>query len=95
MVRENDPAPWVDALRELLHDRAAYERESQTSREVALRFVAGLDAGQLERLSEGAAAAELPVAPAQATIESLSPEKRALLLERLRKRKLPVMPRPG
>ena len=28
VVRENDPAPWVAALRELLTDPAAYQRES-------------------------------------------------------------------
>ena len=86
VIRENDATPWVNALRELLGDRAAYQRESRASRAAAERFVAGLDAAALERYlssltprtgSQGGAA----------TIESLTPEKRALLLERLRKRK--------
>jgi hypothetical protein len=85
-VRPNDPSPWVAALRELLTDAGAYRRESAASRAAALRFVGTLDAADLERYL-----ASLPVRPversAQATIESLSPEKRALLLERLRKRK--------
>jgi glycosyltransferase involved in cell wall biosynthesis len=94
VVVENDAAPWVAAVRELLTDRAAYERESAASREAASRFVSALDAGDLERLLESLQ----PASPSDAarpragraappiTMESLSPEKRALLLERLRKR---------
>ena len=96
VLPENDAAPWVAAVRELLTDQARYQRESAASREAATGFVRGLDASGLERLllslasrepiaSEGLAAA--PREPVEhATIESLSPEKRALLLERLRKR---------
>ncbi|MCU1236081.1 MAG: glycosyl transferase, group 1 [Candidatus Solibacter sp.] len=86
VIREHDAGPWVDALRELLTDRASYQRESRTSRAASERFVATLDASALERYlmtlrprTDGPAT--------HATIESLSPEKRALLLERLRKRK--------
>jgi glycosyltransferase involved in cell wall biosynthesis len=86
VVRENDPAPWVAALRELLTDRAAYDRESHTSRAVAQRFVGGLDAAAMERYLTGLHAGPHG-RPGHSTIESLSPEKRALLLERLRKRK--------
>jgi glycosyltransferase involved in cell wall biosynthesis len=86
---ENDVAPWVSALTELLTDRAAYERESAVSRETARRFVAGLDAAEMDRflrmLSSGAARGALRHAE-RLTIESLSPEKRALLLNRLRRR---------
>jgi hypothetical protein len=76
----------VAALRELLNDRSAYQRESTASRTAALRFVKTLDAADLERYltSLEARPAERPAPP---TIESLSPEKRALLLERLRKRR--------
>jgi glycosyltransferase involved in cell wall biosynthesis len=86
IIRENDSAPWVAALRELLNDRSAYQRESTASRTAALRFVKTLDAADLERYltSLEARPAERPAPP---TIESLSPEKRALLLERLRKRR--------
>jgi len=86
VVPDNDAAPWCDALRELLGDRAEYERESAASRQCALQFVAGLDAGALERYLEElrpAAAAREP-----ASIESLTPGKRALLLQRLHKRKM-------
>ncbi len=49
VVRENDPAPWVAALRELLTDRAAYQRESARLAHRRLRFVETLDAADLER----------------------------------------------
>ncbi len=85
VLRDNDASPWVAALRQLLGDRTAYQSESEACRAAATLFVAGLDAAALERYlaslrprTDGHAA--------HATIESLSPEKRALLLERLRKR---------
>jgi hypothetical protein len=73
-------------VRELLTDRAAYQRESLGSRTAAQRFVGTLDAADLERYLTSLQARP-DVQPGPATIESLSPEKRALLLERLRKRK--------
>jgi glycosyltransferase involved in cell wall biosynthesis len=86
VVEENDPAPWFAALEELLTDRDAYERESASSRRAGLAFVASLDAGAMERyLTELRPATS---APARASIESLTPEKRALLLQRLHKRKM-------
>jgi len=86
VVRQNDSAPWVAALRELLTDRAAYQRESQASRSAAQRFAGTLDAAHMERYLQSLHARP-DERPGHATIESLSPEKRALLLERLRKRK--------
>jgi glycosyltransferase involved in cell wall biosynthesis len=86
VVRGNDVEPWIRALTELLGDRDAYLRESRISREAAARFLATLDAADLERYLSGLR--PLTGGPAShATIESLSPEKRALLLERLRKRR--------
>jgi glycosyltransferase involved in cell wall biosynthesis len=85
VVQENDAAPWVAAVEELLGSRAKYERESAASREAAARFVSSLDAGQFEQFLLGLK----PAATAQAerpTVESLSPEKRALLLGRLHRR---------
>ncbi len=87
VVHENDAAPWLAALNELLGDRDKYRRESDASRAAALRFVAGLDAGDLERYLETLRPRPRAAAPAHPTMESLTPEKRALLLERLRKRK--------
>jgi len=86
VLPENDVAPWVAALRELLTSRGAYEKESAVSRSAAGRFVSALDAGEMERfllsLRPGPA-----IRRERATVESLSPERRALLLERLRKRR--------
>jgi glycosyltransferase involved in cell wall biosynthesis len=86
-VPYNDAAPWVDAVRELLGDRGAYEREAAASRAAGLAFVERLDAGDMERFLHD-------LKPfgrrhtGNATIESLSPERRALLLDRLRKRRM-------
>lgn len=85
VVESNDAAPWVDALTRLLGDASEYERESRASRAAAERFVAGLDAADMEKFLLGLERGRGNGGPA-ATIESLSPEKRALLLERLRKR---------
>jgi glycosyltransferase involved in cell wall biosynthesis len=86
VVEENDPAPWFAAVEELLTNRAAYERESNLSRQAAMAFLSTLDAGAMERyLAELRPAA---VAGERRSIESLTPEKRALLLQRLHKRKL-------
>jgi glycosyltransferase involved in cell wall biosynthesis len=85
VVPPNDPGPWVAAIEKLLCDRSAYERESAIERERALQFVESLDAAAMERYLVG----RRPAAPARSTrhtIESLSPEKRALLLQRLHKR---------
>jgi glycosyltransferase involved in cell wall biosynthesis len=79
-----DIDPWVEALETLLGDRAAYESEARRSREAALRFVGGLRASQMEEtLLALQPAAGAPAPPA--ALEALSPEKRALLLKRLRK----------
>jgi len=90
---DNDAAPWVAAIEELLSDRGAYERESAASREAAHRFVAALDDSGMERflVSLGASGAKAALGagsarPDAATVESLSPGKRALLLQRLRRR---------
>ena len=85
VVPENDPQPWVAAIEQLLGDRTTYECESVIQRERALAFVGSLDAAAMERYL----ASLHPAAPARSarrTIESLSPEKRALLLQRLHKR---------
>jgi glycosyltransferase involved in cell wall biosynthesis len=85
VVPENDVAPWLAAVCELLGDREAYERESAASRAAGENFVRGLDAGAMGHFLGGLQ----PYTDARAepaTMESLSPGKRALLLERLRKR---------
>ena len=81
-----DTRPWADALRKLLTDREAWEEEALRSREAALRFVAGLDARALERyLFRLQPAESAPAARRHTVLDRLSPEKRALLLKRLKK----------
>jgi glycosyltransferase involved in cell wall biosynthesis len=88
VVQPNDIAPWIAAIEELLGNQAAYERESETSRSAAARFVSGLDAADFERfLCALRPGAGRRATPEPATIESLSPEKRALLLQRLHARR--------
>jgi glycosyltransferase involved in cell wall biosynthesis len=83
----NNPAPWAEAIQELLSDCAVYARESEASRAAAHRFVSALDGGEMERFLLSLPAADrTPAPPEAATIESLSPDRRALLLERLRRR---------
>ncbi|MGD0501033.1 MAG: glycosyltransferase family 4 protein [Bryobacteraceae bacterium] len=89
VIPENDPGPWLAAVRELLSDRAAYERESAASRRAAGRFVDDLDPRGLEHYLTSLAAGTVAgraARPAASTIEALSPQKRALLLRRLRER---------
>jgi glycosyltransferase involved in cell wall biosynthesis len=86
VVERHDPAPWIAAIERLLGDRGAYERESAESKSAADRFVSGLDAAQMEHYLLALKPAEVTAGTAR--VESLSPEKRALLLERLRKRKV-------
>jgi len=86
VVPANDASAWVAAVETLTSDREAYEKESQASRETAGAFVAGLDAGAMERYL-AALRPSTSASPAEhATVESLSPEKRALLLQRLKRR---------
>jgi len=81
-----DLRPWEEALRALLTDRALYQRVSAASREAALHFARSLDAGRmmdfLQSLKPGEAVRERP------SLENLSPQKRALLLQKARGRKL-------
>ena len=91
VIPETDPAPWVDAITELLSYRAAYQRESAASRQAAHRFVSSLDAARMEHFLTTLTPTQSRAqgAPRQgADIESLSPERRALLLRRLRQRKV-------
>ncbi|MGA2328309.1 MAG: glycosyltransferase family 4 protein [Bryobacteraceae bacterium] len=93
VVVEQDVAPWSQALEALLGDRDLYERESQASRQAALRFVSGIGPERLEEFLLGLqpARADVPASEAcrSATHEALaglSPERRALLVHRLRRR---------
>lgn len=93
VVPEQDIAPWAEALEALLTERGLYQEESETSRERARRFVAGIQPGLLEEfLTSLAPRATEPRSArradgAETGLAALSPEKRALLLERLRSRR--------
>ncbi|MGH9612059.1 MAG: glycosyltransferase family 4 protein [Bryobacteraceae bacterium] len=86
VIPQQDMTPWHEALSTLTGDSAAYDHEAELSRNIALKFVAGLSASHFESFL-----ANLTVVPeAAATVTSgnargLSPERRALLLRRLRK----------
>jgi glycosyltransferase involved in cell wall biosynthesis len=87
VIPVNDAGPWVAAIEELTGDRAAYERESEASRCAAGEFVASLDAAEMERYLGALHPAPAKAQPVAPTIESLSPERRALLLQRLHGRR--------
>jgi glycosyltransferase involved in cell wall biosynthesis len=79
--------PWVEAVRTLLSDRVVYDRESTASQKAAQAFISGLDAGGLEGLLQQLEPQAHERQPQRhLNVESLSPEKRALLWHRLRKR---------
>jgi glycosyltransferase involved in cell wall biosynthesis len=80
----NDVGPWVDAVTTLTRDLTAWDRESVASRAAASHFVAGLNPAELETWLS----CLQPSSTDQnetASIESLTPERRALLLRRLRR----------
>ncbi|MEN6537057.1 MAG: glycosyltransferase family 4 protein [Bryobacteraceae bacterium] len=92
VVAQQEIEPWVDALRLLLTDRSIYENESGASREKALAFVNSIRSTQMEDFLRNLTpkpAARPKVAAAAAphdSLHNLSPEKRALLLQRLRQK---------
>jgi hypothetical protein len=87
VLPETEIEPWVQVVEKLLSDRAAYQAESHRARQAALAFVGGLQAGDFERyLSSLHVAAAAPPPARHSALDELSPEKRALLLERLRRR---------
>lgn len=98
VVPEQDVTPWMEALRELLSDRARYERLSAASREAALAFIASLGIEPFEEFLEHLS----PVLPAQRSnsggatkkqslqassiyqqVRGMSPERRVLLAAHL------------
>ncbi len=91
VVPEQDVQPWVGALRGLLSDRILYEDESETSRERARQFVDSIRPEQMEEYLRSLIhkpagrlrSATVTSGPHDA-LRHLSPEKRALLLQRLR-----------
>jgi len=85
ILPQQDLEPWAVALQALFSDRDLYDRESTASREAAFKFVGELRASRLEEFLLALAPGEPLTHPAD-TLERLSPEKRELLLQRLRAR---------
>src|SRR5579859_5010030 len=84
VLPEQDLVPWADAL-EALASQDLYERESGAERDAASKFVSALRPNRLEEFLltlEPSRPATHPDDP----LARLSPEKRALLLQRLRAR---------
>ena len=102
VIPEQDIRPWRDAVRELTSDRELFERQSSAGREAATRFVSSLSIRPFEELflqlsdehrspwlrSEIETAGPENAPPARPSIDvaNLSPEHRALLLTRLRRK---------
>ncbi len=89
VVGRVDVEPWAEAIQTLTSDGEAYRRESAASRRAAADFLAGLRPGAMEAFLQSLAPAE-PAGAAEAAppVEHLSPEKRTLLLQMLRKKGL-------
>ncbi len=85
LLPQQDLAPWAAALRSLLSDRELYSRESAAAREAATKFVSALRPAQLEEFLLALAPGR-PVMRSEDALARLSPEKRTLLLQRLRAR---------
>jgi glycosyltransferase involved in cell wall biosynthesis len=91
VIEPTDLEPWTNALHALLTDRALYAQASAASREAALRFVGSLDAGRMPAYLQSLAPGQAVSEPASAA--GLSPQKRALLLQRIRgRRAVPAEP---
>lgn len=97
-VPEQDLGPWREALFRLLAAPDFYARQSREAREAAHRFVAGLGIGPFEEIlarlgsKDRRRAAPAGLKPPEAGdaagggLEDLTPEQRALLMLRLRKK---------
>jgi glycosyltransferase involved in cell wall biosynthesis len=83
---KQDLEPWKHALETLLGSSEVYWKEAEASRQAALRFVSGLRASQFEDMLRELRPADIEPEPGMALHPHLSPAKRALLAQRLRRR---------
>ena len=92
---EIDLEPWRAALTTLLSDEETYDHHAINARDHALRFHASVNIGSWERylidLPEGNCCVTtikepVPVEPKPDALSTLTPEQRALLLQRLKKK---------
>jgi len=96
-----DLAPWQKALTTLLADQESYDHHAITARDHALRFHASVGIGAWEQflvdLPEGSTCLQtkkepVPVEQKFDALSALSPEQRALLLQKLKKKDLKTPP---
>jgi len=99
-IPEQDIQPWLDALRRLLSDREFYNQHAANAREVAQQFVTNTDVAALQKyllkLKPKPQLAEANTNNSQSTatpsngngpsLSDLTPEQKALLTLRLRKK---------
>ena len=85
VLPQQDLAPWSAALRALLGDQALYQHAAAAARDAATKFVSGLRPDLLEEFLLALAPGR-PVMRSEDALARLSPEKRTLLLQRLRAR---------
>ncbi len=86
VLPEQDIEPWESAVRTLMSDQSAWEREAERSRAAAEEFASGLRVEEFEKLLLSLKPAG-PTPRAKVRAENLTPAQRALLFERLRRRK--------
>jgi glycosyltransferase involved in cell wall biosynthesis len=98
---ENDIGPWRDALQTLLAGRDTYDDHAAIARDRALRFHASVSIRAWERylldLTPGASAVRArkerdSVEHTPDALSALSPQQRALLLQKLKKKSLTPAP---
>jgi glycosyltransferase involved in cell wall biosynthesis len=94
VIPEQPMEVWEESIATLTTSREAYEAESALSRAAALRFVESVNPDALEQFlvglhPAGAGGAKRPQPPLADALASLSPEKRALVAQLLRKRGSP------
>jgi glycosyltransferase involved in cell wall biosynthesis len=87
VLPRQDLAPWTAALQALVSDRDLYLRESAAARQAAAKFVDSLQPTRLEELLLSLTPHSLGTEPDD-PLARLSPDKRALLLQRLRARSI-------
>ena len=85
ILPRQDLVPWSAALGRLLGDQALYRRESAAARHAATKFLSALRPYRLEEFLLALAPGR-PVTRSADALARLSPERRTLLLQRLRNR---------
>ena len=94
VVPPQDIEPWAEALEELMENPEIYRREADAARAAAMRFVPKVKPSRFEEfllklepnVPERAEPRPAASVPPRSALDRLSPEKRALLLRRLKER---------